>query len=81
MECVGEAFRQIPLKSIKRALIELDAPKTSAQNSEVELQHWPSSRDSRRRLTCRQIIEEGGNDNLFFDNVTFRDAGPTGRAV
>jgi len=33
MECVGEAFRQIPIQSVKRALIELDAPKTSAQNS------------------------------------------------
>jgi hypothetical protein len=33
VECVGEAFRQIPLQSIKQALIELDAPKTSAQNS------------------------------------------------
>jgi hypothetical protein len=33
VQCVGEAFRRIPLKSIKRALIELDTPKRSAQNS------------------------------------------------
>jgi hypothetical protein len=34
VECVEESFRQIPLKSIKRALIELDTPKISAQNSQ-----------------------------------------------
>jgi hypothetical protein len=35
VECVGEAYRQIPLKSLIRELIELETPKTSAQNCRI----------------------------------------------
>lgn len=52
MECVGEAFRQIPLRSIKRALIELDTPKISAQNSE-----WSCN-------TGRPLEIQGGGLNM-----------------
>ena len=81
MECVGEAFRQIPLKSLKRALTELDTPKTSAQN----FQNGAAILAVLLRFKEEDLNVTNSSKELetttYIDNLTFRDAGPTGRAV
>ena len=82
MECAGETFRQIPLKSIKRALIELDNPKTSAQNSRngaATLAVLQRFKEEDLRVTNSSKKLE--TTTYFLITSHFVMLGPTGRAV
>jgi hypothetical protein len=64
VECVGEAYRQIPLKSLIRA-----HRIRHSQNKCTKCWNCNTGRPpaiQRGGIICHQIFEEDGNDNIFF---------------